>query len=75
MTVADSAMRCGEYPRSRSNRSRDSARCAPRLLPASACTSSMITVLTPCNATRAFDVSSRNRDSGVVIQMSGGFFA
>ena len=59
-------------PRRASRRSSDSARCAPRLVPASACTSSTITVSTPRSPSRAFDVSSRNSDSGVVIRMSGG---
>ena len=48
----------------RVQRSSDSARCAPRLPPASACTSSMITVSTPRSASRACEVSSRNSDSG-----------
>ena len=58
--------------RSASSRSSDSARCAPRLPPASACTSSTMTVSTPRRVSLAWDVSSRNSDSGVVIRMSGG---
>ncbi len=53
----------------------DTARWAPRLLSARACTSSMITVSMSLGASRALDVSSRNNDSGVVIHTSGGFFA
>ena len=49
---------------SASSRSSDSARCAPRLVPATACTSSRITVRTPRNDSRAAEVSSRNSDSG-----------
>ena len=45
-TVADSPIRCAGCSRSSSSRSRDSARCAPRLVPATACTSSTITVST-----------------------------
>ncbi len=40
--------------------------------PASACTSSTMTVSTLRSASRACEVSSRNSDSGVVIRMSGG---
>jgi hypothetical protein len=58
--------------RSASRRSSESARCAPRLLPASACTSSTMTVSTLRSVSLALDVSSRNSDSGVVIRMSGG---
>ena len=57
---------------SASSRSSESARWAPRLFPASACTSSTITVCTLRSVSRARDVSSRNSDSGVVIRMSGG---
>ena len=73
-TVADSPTRCagGACPRSASSRSSDSARCAPRLLPATACTSSTMTVSTPRSVSLACEVSSRNSDSGVVMRMSGG---
>ena len=78
-TVADSPIRCARPPssgpRSASSRSSDSARCAPRLLPATACTSSTITVSTPRSISLALEVSSRNNDSGVVIRMSGGRLA
>ena len=76
-TVADRPIRWAG-PRSAvsaSSRSSDRARCAPRLLPASACTSSTMTVSTPRSASRALEVSSRNSDSGVVIRMSGGLVA
>lgn len=42
------------------------------MVPATACTSSRITVSTPVSASRVADVSIRNSDSGVVIRMSGG---
>ncbi len=71
-TVADRPMRCAGRSRSASRRSRLSARWAPRFVPASACTSSTITVSTPASPARACDVSTRNSDSGVVIRMSGG---
>ena len=57
---------------SASSRSRDTARCAPRLVPARACTSSTITVCTERSRSRAEEVSIKNSDSGVVIKMSGG---
>nr|CRL75231.1 hypothetical protein CPGR_01440 [Mycolicibacter nonchromogenicus] len=41
-------------------------------MPATACTSSTITVRTPVSVSRAAEVSIRNSDSGVVIKMSGG---
>ena len=84
-TVADSPIRCagprsaGPAASSRvssrkaSRRSSDRARCAPRLPPASACTSSTITVSTLRRVSLAWEVSSRNSDSGVVIRMSGGW--
>jgi hypothetical protein len=50
----------------------DSARCAPRLPGTSAWISSMITVSTVARRSRAFEVSRRNSDSGVVIRMSAG---
>ena len=56
----------------RSRRSSDSARCAPRFVDTSAWISSMITVSTERRLSRAFDVSSRYSDSGVVIRMSAG---
>ncbi len=50
-TVADNPIRCAGFSSSASRRSRDSARCAPRLVAATACTSSMITV---CDAGQGF---------------------
>ncbi len=72
-TVADNPMRCAGAGDSRSRRSSDNARCAPRLVPATACTSSTMTVCTSASVSRAAEVSIRNSDSGVVIKMSGGF--
>ena len=43
------------------------------MVPATACTSSTITVSTPRSDSRAWLVSIRNSDSGVVIRMSGGW--
>ncbi len=71
-TVADSPIRCAGASNSSSNRSSESARWAPRLLPAMACTSSTMTVSTPRSDSRADEVSSRNSDSGVVTRTSGG---
>ena len=56
--------------RSASSRSRDRARCAPRLPGTSAWISSMMTVSREVSRSRAFDVSSRKSDSGVVMRMS-----
>ena len=71
-TVADSPIRWAGEASIPSRRSSDSARCAPRLVPATACTSSMMTVCTPASVSRAAEVSIRNSDSGVVMRMSGG---
>ena len=71
-TVADKPMRWAGVASSASRRSSESARCAPRLVPATACTSSMITHRTSVRVSRADEVSMRNSDSGVVIRMSGG---
>ena len=60
-------------PTSRSSRSRLSARCAPRFVPATACTSSRMSEARPLSSiSRACDVSMRKSDSGVVIRISGG---
>ena len=59
--------------RRRSRRSRLSARCAPRFVPAIAWTSSTITCSTPRRISRAWLVSRRYRLSGVVTRMSGGW--
>ncbi len=45
--------------------------CAPRFVPATACTSSTITVSTVRSSSRACEVSIKKSDSGVVIRMSG----
>ena len=71
-TVADSPTRCAGVSSSSSSRSRLRARCAPRLLPATAWISSMITVSTVARVSRAAEVRSRNSDSGVVTRMCGG---
>ena len=71
-TVADSPIRWAGAGDSWSRRSSDNARWAPRLVPATACTSSTMTVCTSASVSRAAEVSIRNSDSGVVIRMSGG---
>lgn len=71
-TVADRPIRRAGLGSSSSSRSRETARWAPRFVPATACTSSRITVSIPARASRAEEVSIRNSDSGVVIRMSGG---
>ena len=71
-TVAERPIRCAGVSSSASRRSSDTARCAPRLVLATACTSSTITVCTPARVSRAAEVSIKNNDSGVVIRMSGG---
>ena len=71
-TVAESPIRWAGESSSSSSRSSDSARCAPRLVPTTACTSSRITVRTPRSDSRAAEVSIRNSDSGVVTSTSGG---
>ena len=71
-TVAERPIRWAGLSSSSSSRSSEIARWAPRLVPATACTSSMITVSTPRSDSRACEVSIRNSDSGVVIRMSGG---
>ncbi len=72
-TVALRPIRRAGRSSSSSSRSRLSARWAPRLVPATACTSSRITVSMPRSASREAEVSSRKSDSGVVIRMSGGW--
>ncbi len=71
-TVADRPIRWAGRSSSSSRRSSDSARCAPRLVPLTACTSSTMTVSTPRSDSRAALVSTRNSDSGVVMKTSGG---
>ena len=70
--VAESAMRCGELSHNSSSRSSDTIRWTPRLLAATAWISSTITCSTPVSVWRAWLVSIRNNDSGVVIKMFGG---
>ena len=73
--VADRPMRWGGVvsgARSASRRSSESARWAPRFVPAMAWTSSMITWSTWRSVSRAALVSIRYSDSGVVMRMSGG---
>ena len=71
-TVADRPMRCAGRSSIASRRSSDSARCEPRFVAATACTSSTITVSTSVSVSRAAEVSIRNSDSGVVMRISGG---
>ena len=71
-TVAERPTRWAGVSSSSSSRSRLSARCAPRLVPATAWISSMITVSTLARVSRAAEVSSRNNDSGVVTSTCGG---
>ena len=70
-------MRCGRRPLSRSTNSSSrasvSARCEPRLSPATAWISSTITVCTRANSLRDFSAVSRMKsDSGVVTSTCGG---
>ena len=74
-TVADRPMRCAGFASCASSRSRLSARCEPRFVGTTACTSSTMIVSTVRSVSRALLVSSRNSDSGVVMRMSGGCFA
>ena len=74
-TVADRPIRWAGLGNSASSRSSDTARCAPRLVPATAWTSSTMIVSTSLRVSRALDVSIRKRDSGVVMRMSGGWLS
>ena len=66
-------MRTGGRSHRASSRSSVSIRCAPRLLPATACSSSTITLLTDLSMSRpASEVSRMYSDSGVVTRMCGG---
>jgi hypothetical protein len=71
-TVALRPMRRAGDSRRASRRSSETARWAPRLVPATAWISSMMTVSTVRRVSRAAEVSIRNSDSGVVMRMSGG---
>ncbi|SPB31591.1 hypothetical protein MAJHIDBO_01827 [Propionibacterium freudenreichii subsp. shermanii] len=75
-TVADSPIRWNP-PRwlSAATRSRLTIRCAPRFVPASAWTSSTMTVSTLRRVSAALLDNMRNSDSGVVMRMSGGWVA
>ena len=70
--VAERPTRWNGASTRRSRRSRLRARWAPRFVPATACTSSRMTVSMPRRVSRACEVRSRKSDSGVVIRMSGG---
>ncbi len=70
--VAESPTRWIGSGVSLTSRSRLTARCAPRFVPAIACTSSTIRYLTLSRFARACEVRSRKSDSGVVIRISGG---
>ena len=72
-TVADRPMRTGGRSHSASSRSSESIRCEPRLLPATACSSSTITLLTDFSIARPeSELSRMYSDSGVVTRMCGG---
>ena len=72
-TVAESPTRRSGTRVSSSSDSSSSARCAPRLLPASACTSSMITVSTWVSLARYESIATISAsDSGVVSSTCGG---
>jgi len=71
--VAEMPMRTGSRAQSTARRSSDTARCAPRLVSATACSSSTITVRTVESMSRPeAEVSRMNSDSGVVTRMWGG---
>ena len=62
--VAESPIRWNGPSTIRSRRSSESARCAPRFVPATECTSSRITVSIPRSVSRACEVRSRNSALG-----------
>ena len=71
--VAESPIRCGEAAATWWRRSSVSARCDPRLFPATAWISSTMIVSTPASIRRERSaVSNRYRDSGVVTRKVGG---
>ena len=71
--VADTPTRAGGRSQSAASRSRDTARWAPRLLPANAWISSTMTVSTVPSIRRPdSEVSRMYSDSGVVTRMWGG---
>jgi len=68
-------MRVGAVPHKASSRSSDSDRCAPRLLAATACSSSTMTLRTVRSMLRPpSELSRMNSDSGVVTRMCGRTF-
>ena len=70
--VAESPMRCGASGARRARRSRVSARCAPRLVPATAWISSTITARSALNIVRPRTLVRRMcSDSGVVMRTCG----
>ena len=70
--VADRPIRWTSLPAAFDSRSSVSARCAPRLVAATAWISSTMHHCAPSNSSFAREVSIRYSDSGVVIRMSGG---
>src|SRR5699024_5143046 len=72
-TVAERPTLCAGWASIPSSRANDRARCTPRLVSATAWTSSTITVETWVRDSRAWDDSIRNSDSGVVINTAGGW--
>ena len=70
--VAESPIRCTSCSEAWASRSSVSARCAPRLVAATAWISSMMHQRVWANSSCARPVSIRYSDSGVVIRMSGG---
>ena len=71
--MAERPTRTGGLPHSASSRSSDSIRCEPRLLPATECSSSTITLRTLFSIARPdSEVSRMKSDSGVVTRMCGG---
>ena len=71
--VADSPIRCGSTLVSSQSRSRLNARWLPRLVEATEWISSTMSQRTEASIFLAALVRIRNRDSGVVIRMSGGW--
>ena len=71
--VADSPIRWTSRSATSASRSSVIARCAPRLVWATAWISSTITHSVPSKILRAWLVSIRYSDSGVVMRMSGGW--
>ncbi len=70
--VAERPIRWRRCSQRSSSRSSERARCDPRLVGTTAWISSITTVSIDRNRSRAFEVRSRYKDSGVVINMSEG---